>query len=485
MNNKSYPWHLLLVTSLGVLLVTLNLSTLNVALPELSAYFNAGPIASNWILLSYMLFNSILILVFGKWADIYGRRRLYLIGLAGFTAVSFLCGFAPNVWVLIVLRILQAAGGAIIITNTTPMITDAFPERSLGTALGINVLVSSAAQLLGPVIGGYFVYILDWRWVFWFNVPIGIIGLVWASIVLRPVPGKARGEKMDMYGNLFIFLSVGGLIFSFSQGSIIGWGSLPVVAGLVMFVVFLVCFIWWERRVSYPTVDFGMFRDRAYAMANLATFLNALARSSVVLLVALYFQVVHKENTFVAGLHVLPVTAGMILASPIVGALSSRYSTLALSTSGLLMASIGMLLLSVHTGVEASYWWIAAGQFLVGFGSGMFMTPNTKSIMLTVPPEKRGVANGLRSMLQNIGVVISTAMSLMLVTSVLPADLKDSIYAGANAEVSGDDIQLISGGFRLAFLTLMVLTFISIAVSYMRNNKSTGKEKNVTASTTV
>ncbi|WP_274648720.1 MFS transporter [Paenibacillus humicola] len=468
MKKDRYPWLLLSVTSLGVLLTTLNLSTLNVALPEVAAYFHAGAVATSWILLSYMLFNTILILVFGKLADIYGRRTLYLIGLTEFTVVSLLCGFSENVWVLIGLRILQAAGGALVITNTTPLITDAFPQRDLGTALGINVLNASVAQLAGPVVGGYLVYAFGWRWVFWFNVPIGIIGILWAIYTLRPVPGQAKGEKIDFPGNAFILLGLGGLIFAFSEGGVIGWSSGLVLGGMALFVLFAACFVWWERHAPYPTVDLTLFRDRSYAMANLATFLNSLARSSVVLLVALFFQVVSRENTFDAGLKVLPVTVGMIIASPVAGALSARFSARLLSTGGLGVTCVGMLLLMENLGLNASVLRIELGQLLVGIGTGLFMTPNTKSIMLTVPLEKRGMANGLRSMLQNMGAVISAALSLMIVTSALPARLKDAIYEGAGAAVSTADIPLIAGGYRLAFLVLLLLTVLAIAASFLR-----------------
>ncbi|GGE43658.1 MFS transporter [Pullulanibacillus camelliae] len=473
--NKRYPWLVLSVTSLGVLLSMLNLSTLNVALPEVSNHFHAGAVASNWILLSYMLFNTVLILVFGKLADIYGRRKLYLFGLSEFTIVSLLIGFSPNIWVLILLRILQAVGGALVITNTTPLITDAFDKRRLGTALSVNVLIASIAQLAGPVLGGGLGFALGWRWVFWFNVPLGVIGVIWGYFVLRPVPGKARGEGIDWLGNITVFLGLGGLIFALSEGGIVGWSSPSVMIGLVAFVIFILAFVWVEKGARFPMIDFSLFSERAYTMANVATFINSLARSSIVLLIALFFQVVDHENAFVAGLKVLPVTIGMIIASPIVGALTVKYSPRLLSTSGLLGTCIGMCLLVWNIGPDASLFWISLGQLLIGLGTGIFQTPNTQSIMLSVPTERRGVANGLRSMLQSMGQVISTALSLMIVTSALPPRLKDTIYAGTSAQINTHDIVLISNGYRLAFIVMMVLTILAILASYFR---STGKQTN-------
>ncbi|MBX6396037.1 MAG: MFS transporter, partial [Alicyclobacillaceae bacterium] len=215
--SRAYPWMVLSVTSLGVMLVMLNLGTLNVALPVVVHHFHAGAGVGSWILLSYMLVNTVLILVFGQFADIFGRRKLYLTGMAVFTAVSLLIGFSPNVWVLILLRALQAAGGALVITNTTALITDAFPERHLGKGLGVNVLVASAAQLLGPVIGGFLASTLDWRWIFWFNVPFGALGLVWGMIILRALPTRTSGEKVDLAGGGLVFVALGGLIVAATQ----------------------------------------------------------------------------------------------------------------------------------------------------------------------------------------------------------------------------------------------------------------------------
>lgn len=471
LKERYYPWLLLSVTSLGVILSTLNLSTLNVALPEVATHFHASGVESNWILLSYMLVNTIFILVFGKMADIFGRRRMYLLGLIVFTIFSLLCGLAPNVWILILLRALQAIGGALIITNTTPLITDAFPARKLGTGLSINVLVASVAQLFGPVIGGFLVYHFGWRWVFWFNVPAGIVGVVWGAFTLRFVPGEAKGEKVDWLGNITVFFGLGGLILALSEGGITGWSSLPVLTGLALFVIFALFFFWVERHTRFPMIDFALFHDRPYAMANLATFLNSLARSSVVLLIALYYQVVFLENPFTAGLKVVPVTVGMIIGSMIVGPLAARYSARLLSTLGLLGTCVGMLLLVWKIGIHASTFWMSLGQLLIGLGTGVFQTPNTQSIMLTVPHERRGVANGIRSMLQNMGAVISTALSMMIVTSILPPHLKEAIYAGAGAHLASEDTSLIADGYRAAFTVMLCLTLLAIAASYLRNTR--------------
>jgi drug resistance transporter, EmrB/QacA subfamily len=448
----------------------LNTSSLNVALPTISAYFKAGPVETSWVLLSYMLFNTIFILIFGKMADIFGRQKFYLIGLSGFSLMSFLCGLAPNVWVLIIFRALQAITGALIFSNTIPMITDAFPGRVLGTALGINTVVVSAGNLMGPVVGGLFVHTMGWRWVFWFNVPLGLIGFIWSIIIIHPVTERVKEEKIDIGGNLFIFLSLGGFILGLSEGGVIGWCTYPVIISFAFFIIFMICFVWNEQKSSFPMIDFSLFNNREYVMANLATFINSLARASILLVIVLYFQVVYHENPFAAGIKGLPLTIGMILASPLAGVLCRKYSAYKLSTSGLFISCTGMVLILLNLKIYYSVVWISMGLLLIGIGTGIFQTPNTHSIMMLVPPTERGVANGLRAMLQNMGNAISTAFSLTVISASLPTNLKNAIYAGPNGILELNEIYLIIRGYKILFLFLIALTVLAMVTSFLRND---------------
>ena len=470
------PWKLLVITSLGVLLVMMNMSTLNVALPSISTYFQASSLEASWVLLAYMLFNTVFILIFGKLADLCGRKTLYVIGISSFTILSLLCGYATSVAVLVVLRALQGISGALIITNTTPMITEAFRGEKLSSALGINVLVSSAAQLIGPVAGGYFIHLFSWQWVFWFNIPIGIIGAILA-IALLPKEGRKRQEgSFDYNGSLLILAGLGGLIYGISASSELGWGHVTVMMALGVSFVLSVLFYWVERKTETPIVNFRLFRERMFAMANMTTFLNSLARSSVVLLMALFFQLVYEANAFQAGLWILPMTAGTIIASMLIGRVSSHFHTRTLTTAGLLISTAGMGLLALNMTMQSSFSSLMIGQFLIGFGSGIFMTPNTQLIMLSVPRHSTGIANGLRSMLQNMGGVLSTALSLMIVASAVPLFLKQEIYAGANANVSVNDLNYITQGFQLAFLIMMAITFIAASTAFFTGFSTTKKE---------
>lgn len=471
------PWLVLTITSLGVILVMVNLGALNVALPFIVIHFHATATLANWILLSFMLVNTVLIIVFAQFSDSYGRRKLYLLGMVLFTVVSLAIGFAPNVWTFILLRAAQAAGGALIIANNTALITDAFPEPILGKGLGLNVLVSSAAQLVGPVIGGVVASRFGWQWVFWASVPIGIVGVLAGMAVLKNVPSRGSGKPIDGWGAAITFVALSGLIIALSEGSTLGWGNSLVIGGLATFVVLTPVLILVEQRAKSPMFDFTLFRDRAYAMANVSTFLNAFARVSVVLLASLYSQSILRLDAFWAGIAVLPVTFGMLVASPIAGALTSRFSARVLSTSGLGISAFGLVILMFCLGPHPMYVPNAIGMGLVGFGSGLFLTPNTRSIMTSVPYSRRGFANGLRSMLQNMGQVLSTTISLTIVTAVLPPRLQDAVYSGSATTLNQADLRLITTGYRWAYMALLIATLLGMAASSLRGSAKQGQQE--------
>jgi EmrB/QacA subfamily drug resistance transporter len=467
-SDTKYPWFVLTVTSIGVLLVLINYGMINVVLPLIVQQLHAGPIEASWILLSYMLFNTIFILVFGRLADIFGRRKLYLLGFAVFTVSSLLAGFSANVWMLIGFRIIQAVGGAIVITNTTALLTDSFPTRQLSKGLGVNVLISSVAQLIGPVVGGLLAESLSWRWTFWFSVPFGIVGIIFGLAIIRPDPPREQRERMDIKGSVLVLVALGSLVLSLSEGGVMGWGNPNVLIGFILFIILLPVFIWLEKHTQFPLLDLTLFLERSYAFAFLAVFLNAVARFAVVLLFALYFQSVDHDSALSAGLKVLPETIGMLVASPIAGGLTGRYSARLLSSSGLGVTLVGLFVLSMSIGPAANYWELAIGMFLTGAGSGLFMTPNTTYIMTHVQSNRRGIANGIRSMLQNMGTVVSTAVSLAIITSALSPALKRAVYAGTTANLSEQTVIEFVLGYKAALVVMLLATLCGMIASLMR-----------------
>lgn len=468
-DDRRYAWRVLSVTGIGVLLSGANTSTLDVALPTVARHFNATASEASWMLLSYMLVNTGLIVAFGRLADIVGRRRLYLVGLAVFTAAGLACGFATSAVELDVMRALQAVGAASIVTNTTALLTDAFPAEILSVGLGLNVTIVSAAQVIGPLLGGLLATTLGWRAVFWFNVPTGAFGLVWAMISLRRSPRSDEPrEPFDLIGAVLSFVVLGALVLVLSEGGALGWTSTPVVMGAVVFVVSAPAFLVLQARRRYPLLDLKMFADRERSMAYLAAFLLSLARFALVLLISLYLQAADGLDPFQAGLRVIPVAVGMMLASPIAGMLAHRYSARVLSTGGLALTGLGLAALAVLLRPHLPYVTMAVALLVIGAGSGLFLTPNTSSIMASIPSRRRGIANGIRSMMQNSGYVVSVALSLAIITSPLATPAKKAAYAGTLSSLPGHTLDAFTTGCRAALLVLAAMTVVGMVASLRR-----------------
>lgn len=477
-DDRRYAWRVLSVTGIGVLLSGANTSTLDVALPTVARHFNATATEASWMLLSYMLVNTGLIVAFGRLADIVGRRRLYLAGLAVFTVGGLACGFATNAAELDAMRALQAVGAASIVTNTTALLADAFPPEILSLGLGLNVTLVSAAQVVGPLLGGLLATTLGWRAVFWFNVPTGVVGLVWAAISLRRSPrsGEPR-EPFDLIGGVLSFAVLGSLVIALSEGGALGWTSPPVVAGAIVFAVTTPVFLLVQARRRHPLVDLRMFADKERSMAYLAAFLLSLARFALVLLIALYLQAADGVDPFQAGLRVIPVAIGMMLASPVAGALAHRYSVRLLSTAGLALTGLGLAVLAALLRPHLPYALMALALLVIGAGSGLFLAPNTSSIMASIPARRRGIANGIRSMMQNSGYVVSVALSLAIVTSPLAAHAKKAAYAGTLSSLRGGELGAFTAGCRVALLVLAAATVAGMVVSLRRNPPPAGRGK--------
>lgn len=481
---ERYAWRVLSVTSLGNLLTGLNSSTLDVGLPAVSRHFHASPSEASWILLAYMLVNTVLILVFGRLADILGRRQLYIAGLGLFTASSLGCGFAPNATVLIALRATQAVGAAAIVTNTTAQLVDVFPRRLVGLALGLNVTVISAAKVAGPIVGGAVVTALGWRWVFLFNVPVGVLGLVWAALILRPGAPAAQKERFDVAGAVLSTAWLTSVVLMLTEGGARGWTS-PLVLGTAAAsaVLFPVLFQL-QRRRRDPLVDLALFRDRERAMAYLATFLLALSRLALVLLISLFLQAAQGLDAFSAGLRVTPVAAGMMLAAPIAGRLAARIPPQVLSTFGVGLTGSGLLILAIGLTPTTGDLLIAVALLAVGLGTGFFLPPNTNSIMASVTPSTRGIANGVRSMLQNSGGLVGTALALAIVTTPLDPAEKRAAYSGTLSRLPGRDIARFADAYRVALLVLVGLCVAAGVASSLRGARrltSSGRPDRTTA----
>jgi EmrB/QacA subfamily drug resistance transporter len=464
----SYAWRVLSVVSMASIATALGSSSLNVALPEVVRHFDASATAANWILLSYMLANTVLMVAFGRLADMFGRRTMYLLGLATYTVASLLLGFAPGAWFLVGLRVVQAAGGAMLLANSAALLADAFPPRHLARGMGIYIASFSVAQLAGPTLGGYLTHRFGWEWVFWYNVPVGVVCLAWGAVVLRKVGGQGGGRGIDVPGNLLVLVSLGSLLIGLSEVGDRSWGDPVVVGCLALFVLVVPVFFLVERRSAHPVVDVGLFSDLPFALGLLTSFLNAVSRMAVVLLIALFYQAVHGEDPVSAGLKVLPLPVAAMIASACSGVLHARLTPRTIVLLSTSVGTAGLLLLLLRISVGVGYAPIACGLVLVGVGSGMFMPANTMSMLDGIAPDRIGIVNAMRLMIQNTGVVVSTALAMSIVTSRLPAELRSRVFDGTIAHVAPHALAQLVAGYRLALLVMTVISALAVVASLGR-----------------
>lgn len=453
-------WLTLSVVCLVSVLMALNMSSLNMALPALSRHFDATAVEGSWLLLSYMVTSTACLLLFGRLTDIVGQRRLYLVGLTTFTVANFACGFAPTVEVLIALRVVASVGGAILLTNGATLVHEAFPKHLMGHAMGLYSASFSVANLVGPTVGGMIVELGGWRWVFWFSVPLCLVGLLWGHRSLRARPRAAEPSGVDGTGNALILVILLLLTSSISLANDLGWthvfvwGSLLVSAGLVPALVLV------ERRTKDPVLDFSILRHNGVASVHLAGFFNGAARAPIVTLMSLYYQSVLSSGPVRAGVQLLPLPIASILSAALMGRLSHRYGPRALATLGSFLGLVGTIVLSVALAVGQT-WLLYVALALVGSGSGLFIGSNATALLDSVPGDRMGTGNALRLMLQNTGNVISLALALTIVTGVLPADLRDAVLS-ATTPASQTDV--IVNGFEWAIGYMCLMSAIGLYV---------------------
>jgi EmrB/QacA subfamily drug resistance transporter len=400
-DHPNYKWWALSCTSLGMLLATVNSGTLVIALPDLEKALGVGLLTLVWVILAFMIASTVLVLTFGRLSDLFGRKRAFVAGFAVFTVASLGAGFASGGTDLIVWRVVQGIGGALLFANASALVTDAFPKEQLGVAMGTNVMVAGIGLVLGPVLGGALVEI-SWHWVFWFNVPFGIAGTLWAATVLQELIRPEVDHRFDWPGTVTFVVGLTGLTYGISRGGIVTWTDTNTVVALVAAAVLLPAFVLVERRHPSPMLDLSLFKDRGFAAATGAAFLNGLSRFALTFVFVLYFQGALGDDPILAGLKLAPLALGMLIASPLAGAYADKHGARSLAALGMVVVAVslaGMTMLGTGSSYALAAFWL----LLNGLGSGMFNSPNTAAMMGTVPAHRRGIAGGTRMMLQTPG----------------------------------------------------------------------------------
>jgi EmrB/QacA subfamily drug resistance transporter len=442
-------------TTVGVLMATIDASIVIISLPAIFRGIGLDPLEPGnisyllWMLMGYMVAVAVLVVTLGRLGDMYGRVRIYNAGFAIFTVASAALALTPwtgtkaALW-LIIVRVIQGLGGAMLTANSAAIITDAFPPHRRGMALGVNQVAALAGSFIGLVLGGVLSE-WDWRAIFWVNVPIGIVGTIWAYRSLKD-DGHRNVAKIDWLGNLTFAIGLTALLTAVTYGiqpyggHTMGWTNPKVLAALIGGVAFLVLFGFVETRSEEPMFRLQLFRIRSFAAGNIALLLSAVARGGLQFMLIIWLQGIwlplhgydYERTPLWAGIYMLPMTIGFLIAGPASGALSDRFGAKVFSTGGLVLSAVSFFgLLLVPT--NFSYLPFALLLLLSGIGNGLFGAPNSTAIMNAVPAEMRGAASGMRATSMNAGSVLSIGVffSLMIagLASVLPRALTGGLAA--------------------------------------------------------
>ena len=460
-----YKWQVLITVGVGTYLMTMDSSIVNIALPTFARVFHTSPNTALWVSLAFILTTTGLTLTLGRLGDLFGRKRMYVAGFAIFTAGLALAGLAQDLAQLIAVRIFQGCGSAMVLANGTAIITAAFPSHERGRAIGTNSAVVGAGLMSGPVIGGFLLESLDWRALFYVRIPLGLAALLAGWWVVRETgPAHAGERRLDIPGALTLVVALSGFLLAVNRGQAWGWIS-PAILGLfAVAAATLAAFVLIEARSPSPIVSFTLFRDRLLAASLLSQVLNFVAQSAVSLLMPFYLIRVLGYSPARAGLVLISVPLLMLVLSPFAGALSDRVGSRLLATAGVVLVSLGLLLLAT-LGRHSSAVLVMARLMLVGAGSALFGPPNNSTIMGRVPPSMLGTGAATIATGRNVGNAAGLAMAGAVFTAVAAA------HAGVSAGAARADTlppDAVLAGVRAAFAVSTVISFTAVTASFFR-----------------
>jgi EmrB/QacA subfamily drug resistance transporter len=466
-----YKWIVLSVTTIGALMAAIDSTIVILALPDMLVQLHADLIEMIWVIMGYILVSTVFLLTFGRVADMFGRVRMYNLGFVVFTVGSALCGLAGDATQLIAFRLVQGAGAAMMVVNSVALITEAFPPHERGQALGINAITFAAGGVIGPILGGFILTVADWRWIFFINVPIGLLGALWGYLALKELSIRKRGEAFDPIGAITFSLSLVAILLALTLGIEYSWFSAPIVILFVAFVVFLAVFLWWERRTSSPVLDFSLFRDRVYSFSVVTAMIQSLALFAVNFLIVFYLQGVRGYDPLRAALLLIPLPLMIAVMAPPSGRIADRIGARIPASVGLLVQCIGLAWLAQLT-PTTPYVQIAFGLALVGLGGGLFYPSNTSAAMNAAPVRRLGVASATLATLRQAGMVTSFALSLAVAAAALPRDVMMQLFVGTNVTLGSKVTQEFVIGMHSAFWVSLALGLVGIAFSAVRGREN-------------
>jgi EmrB/QacA subfamily drug resistance transporter len=457
---ENRKWWTLAAVAFGLFMIMLDNTVVNVALPAIERDLHMSISGLEWIVTAYALVFAALMITGGKLADLMGRKRIFIVGLVIFTLASLACGLAPNAGFLIGARAVQGIGAAFMNPATLSIITATFPPRQRGQAIGIWAGVSALALAIGPLVGGLIVDHISWSWIFFVNVPVGVLAIIVSQLVIRESRDTSHEQSIDLPGLLTSGLGLFALSYALIEGNALGWSSAEVLGLFAVAVALLVAFVLLERHQRLPMLDLSLFKIGSFVGANVVALLVSLGMFGVFFFVSLFVQNILGYSPTQAGLIFLPMTVLIILIAPIAGKLSDRIGSRWLMGGGMTILSIS-LLFYVRVGIGSNFWSLLPALVLGGIGMAMTMSPMTSAAMGSVPIDKVGVGSGVLNSFRQVGGSLGIALIGAIVASY--------IHAAPGSPLGR---QQFVDGLHAALLVSAAITFLGaiVAVALVRTS---------------
>lgn len=448
--SKSEILHVLSVTTLASLLAGINARILVVGIPELAHSLGADIEQVLWFTQAFMLGSTATQLIIGRLSDLYGRVKLFSLGFAVFSLSALFCGLSSNPFQIILLRLIQGIGAAMLMTLSLTIITDVVPRNQLGTWIGVNQVAFRAGSLIGLTLGGFILDYMGWRWLFWIYVPIGLASVIWSKIRLKERYKPVEVAKIDLFGFLTFTSSISLILISLTLAA---YGShnigKSVFLGLIGLIL-LAVFTFWEIKCPSPALDLRLFRNWQLTGGVIAQFIYSLAFGSISVLLVIYLSVVKGYSASLTGMFLLPFELGFLVFGTLGGRLSDLYGYAPMTLIGLALASASLYLMHFFS-IDTSPAFIAALTLILGCGAGLFTTPNASSIMNSSPAEKRGVTSSIRTISFNVGFTISLNICILVMTRFIPYDLASTLIALGESTANLEEVESLAKALSETF----------------------------------
>ena len=466
-----YKYVVLTNTTIGSFMSQLDSNIVLISLPTIIRELpGTTTFDALWVIMGYILVTATLLLTFGRLADIYGRVKLYNLGFAVFTIGSGLCSIAPNGISLVVFRLVQGIGGALIFSNNAAILTDAFPANERGRAIGINLVFGVSGSVIGLVVGGILTTTLGWRSIFWINLPVGIFATSWAYAKLKELASLQR-DRLDPIGNALFAVGLSAFLVGMTLGAISGFTVIDNVMMILGFAM-VIGFVYFETKVSSPMMDLSLFRIRPFSAGMFSNLLASISRGAVLLLLVFYFQGAQLLDALTAGILLVPFSVAFVSIGPLSGYLSDKYGARGFSTGGLIVSAAALFWFATLP-ANVTYVILVLPMILAGIGGGMFVAPNISSIMNASPVARRGIAAGISATMITTGFLLSLGAAFVIMASSMPLSTLQAIFAGLPVAANALNVNLFMDAMHKTFLLMAIVSLVAAVPSALRGSRRT------------